>query len=174
VSDDESGIDLAKALLARVTADARSGRLAARGGSGQAGSRFGRRRPADTSRSGAGPDDRDPQLLASSVERLGTERGWQVPLAVAGVTARWAEIVGPELATHCVPDTYTDGSLTVRADSTAWATQVRLLASTLVRRLNDELGASTVTRITVLGPSGPSWRKGKFRVKGRGPRDTYG
>jgi predicted nucleic acid-binding Zn ribbon protein len=62
----------------------------------------------------------------------------------------------------------------VRADSTAWATQLTLLAGSLVRRLNDELGDETVRVIDVQGPRGPSWRKGRLRVKGRGPRDTYG
>ena len=60
------------------------------------------------------------------------------------------------------------------ADSTAWATQVRLLAGTLVRRLNSELGEGTVTRVKVRGPEQPR-RPGEWRVRGgRGPRDTYG
>jgi predicted nucleic acid-binding Zn ribbon protein len=62
----------------------------------------------------------------------------------------------------------------VVADTTAWATQLRLLAPALVRRLNEELGAGTVTRVRVRGPAAPSWRKGGLRVIGRGPRDTYG
>ena len=40
----------------------------------------------------------------------------------------------------------------VRTDSTAWATQLRLLAPTVVRRLNEELGHGTVAVIEVLGP----------------------
>ena len=28
--------------------------------------------------------------------------------------------------------------------------------------------------VTVRGPSAPSWKKGLFAVRGRGPRDTYG
>ena len=62
----------------------------------------------------------------------------------------------------------------MRADSTAWATQVRLLAPTLLRRLAEELGEGVVERVAVGGPVGPSWRKGLRRVPGRGPRDTYG
>ena len=60
------------------------------------------------------------------------------------------------------------------ADSTAWATQVRLLAPQLVRRLNAELGDGTVRRVKVRGPAPPRQR-GAWRVPGgRGPRDTYG
>ena len=63
----------------------------------------------------------------------------------------------------------------VRTDSTAWATQLRLLAPTVVRRLNEELGHGTVALIEVAGPHLPSWKKGPRSVRdGRGPRDTYG
>ena len=63
----------------------------------------------------------------------------------------------------------------VRTDSTAWATQLKLLAPTVVRRLNEELGHGTVTVIEVLGPHLPSLKKGRFGSRdGRGPRDTYG
>ncbi|MFZ1282737.1 MAG: DUF721 domain-containing protein, partial [Propionicimonas sp.] len=44
----------------------------------------------------------------------------------------------------------------------------------LVARLNDQLGQGTVERVVVVGPSAPSWKKGKRSVPGRGPRDTYG
>jgi len=63
----------------------------------------------------------------------------------------------------------------VIADSTAWATQLRLLAATLVRKLNAELGDNTVRRVKVKGPTGPPGQPGGLRVRGgRGPRDTYG
>ena len=124
--------------------------------------------------SGPRPDDRDPQPIATSVDDLVVERGWTQPIAVGGVEGRWGEIVGPDVAAHCVPEQFEAGQLTVRADSTAWATQVRMLAPTLLARLNDDLGAGTVTHLQVQGPQGPSWKKGKLRVKGRGPRDTYG
>ena len=41
--------------------------------------------------------------------------------------------------------------LTVQCDSTAWATQLRLLAPQLVARLNEDLGQGTVRLIKVLG-----------------------
>jgi predicted nucleic acid-binding Zn ribbon protein len=162
-----SGVDLARALLARARADARArgratlDRRAARRGE-----------PGRTS--GAYPDDRDPQPLGESVQRLLAARGWETEAAVGGVVGRWAEIVGAELAEHVRPDVFADGVLVVQADSTAWATQVRSLAPTLVRRLNEEVGHGTVTRVEVRGPGGPSWRKGRLTVRGRGPRDTYG
>jgi predicted nucleic acid-binding Zn ribbon protein len=112
--------------------------------------------------------------VGETVDRFVDERGWTEALAVGGVEGRWPQLVGPEVAAHCVPEEFEAGRLTVRTDSTAWATQVRLLAPTLLARLNDDLGAGTVTHLQVLGPAGPSWKKGRLRVKGRGPRDTYG
>jgi len=62
----------------------------------------------------------------------------------------------------------------VRASSTAWATQVRLLQGSLRARIGEVVGADVVREITVLGPAGPSWKHGLRSVRGRGPRDTYG
>jgi len=125
--------------------------------------------------SGAHPDDRDPQLLDATLGRLVSEHGWEVDLRVQGVFGRWEELVGGEVAQHCTPESFDDGRLVVRTDSTAWATQLRLLAPTVVRRLNEELGHGTVTLIEVLGPHLPTWKKGPRSVRdGRGPRDTYG
>jgi len=125
--------------------------------------------------SGAHPDDRDPQLLAGEVARLTGERGWELPLRMRGVFARWPELVGSEIADHCTPESFVDGRLVVRTDSTAWATQLRLLAPTVCARLNEELGPATVSVVHVEGPHLPTWRKGARSVRdGRGPRDTYG
>jgi predicted nucleic acid-binding Zn ribbon protein len=176
-----SGIDVARGALAAAKAEAKRRGLAARaGGAGRrtaddAGENPRRRRRADTSeRSGAHPDDRDPQLLEASVDRLVADRGWETDAAVGGAMGRWAAIVGPQIAEHSTPLSFADGELVVAAATTAWATELRMLAPTLLRQLAAELGDGTVHRVTVQGPSAPSWKKGPLRVKGRGPRDTYG
>jgi Dna[CI] antecedent, DciA len=116
----------------------------------------------------------DPQRLGHAIGGLLDENGWQQRAAIGSVFGRWAEIVGQDLAAHTTPDAFADGELAVTADSTAWATQVRLLAPQLVRRLNAELGDGTVRRVRVRGPAPPRQR-GAWRVPGgRGPRDTYG
>lgn len=124
---------------------------------------------------GARPDDRDPQLLEQALGRLIANHGWEVDLRVQGVFGRWAELVGEEVAAHCTPESFDEGRLVVRTDSTAWATQLKLLAPAVVRRLNEDLGHGTVTLIEVLGPHLPTWTKGRLSSRdGRGPRDTYG
>lgn len=133
------------------------------------------RRVKTTQLSGSHPDRRDPMLLGAAVERLVTDNGWSADVAVHAVFARWPDIVGQDVAAHCTPTSYSDGNLAIRTDSTAWATQLRLLAPHVVRRMNDELGDGTVLRIDVHGPEAPSWRRGRRSIRGaRGPRDTYG
>jgi predicted nucleic acid-binding Zn ribbon protein len=67
-----------------------------------------------------------------------------------------------------------NGELTIEAESTAWATQLRLLAAKLLARIAAQVGHNVVTKLHIHGPAAPSWTKGPRRVRGRGPRDTYG
>ena len=134
-------------------------------------------RPGGTARPGfpAVARRNDPRPLSAAIGRLLDDEGWGLAAATGSVFGRWAQIVGPELAAHTTPETLREGELTVTADSTAWATQLRLLAAQLVRRLNTELGDGTVLRVRVRGPVTTTRRPGEWRVRGgRGPRDTYG
>ncbi len=162
---DESGLELAR-LISRSLAGAARPSTQKR--------TPGRRRRTHTRSSGSHPDERDPQLLDTTVGKLVDDLGWSVDLRVHGVFGRWPEIVGAAVAEHCTPESYAEGRLVVRTDSSAWATQLTLLAATVVRRLNEVLGDGTVTFLDVQGPHAPSWKKGRFNVPGRGPRDTYG
>jgi predicted nucleic acid-binding Zn ribbon protein len=119
-------------------------------------------------------DERDPALLGAQLERLLLDRGWSADVTVGSVMGRWAEIVGPDIAGHVRPVTFEGSVLSVQADSTAWATQIRLLTSSLLGRIEAVVGAGVVTELVVLGPAAPSWVKGRRRVQGPGPRDTYG
>ncbi|AXK33492.1 DUF721 domain-containing protein [Streptomyces armeniacus] len=163
-----SGVDLARVALRAAKEKARE-----RGAAAQQ-----RKQSRRTGlRSGAGRDGRDPLPLGAAVSRLITERGWEAPAAVGGVMGRWPELVGPEVAQHCEPQRYDEEerSLLVRCDSSAWATQLRLLAPRLVARLNEELGQGTVKVIKVRGPEAPVRRYGPLRAPGStGPGDTYG
>lgn len=169
-----TGLDLARSVAASYRSTAPAARKAAL--RSRTTPFFGRRRPANgpSQASGAHPDERDPQTLDTTIGRLVTERGWRTDVAVHGVFSRWDQVVGHEVAEHVVPERYIDTELTVRADSTAWATQMRLLSGQVLARLNAELGHGTVTRMHVQGPQGPSWKHGLRSVQGRGPRDTYG
>lgn len=164
---DESGTnDLMRQAMARARAQARrSGSRIARPGPGQ---------PVPADRSGAWPDERDPQLLSAELDRLVAAQGWEATLPTATVMGAWDGLVGAEVAAHCRPERLIDGELVLVAESTAWATQLRLLTRPLLKRLAAELGEGVVTSLRVHGPTAPSWRRGPRRVTGRGPRDTYG
>jgi predicted nucleic acid-binding Zn ribbon protein len=109
-------------------------------------------------------------LLAKLVKA----RGWQRPAAEARIFGAWEVLVGGDLGSHCRPVKLEDGELTIEAESTAWATQLRGLAGRLLTRIGAEIGRDVVRRIHVHAPVAPSWGKGPKRVRGRGPRDTYG
>jgi predicted nucleic acid-binding Zn ribbon protein len=124
--------------------------------------------------SGPGADERDPQPLGRLVGRIAAERGWSSRLTTGRLFDRWHQIVGEEVAEHARPIELKDAELTVQADSTAWATQLRLLQKQLLVKIAAGVGNDVVKRLRVLGPTAPSWRYGPRHVRGRGPRDTYG
>lgn len=124
--------------------------------------------------SAAGPDPRDPQPLSAVLGKLMRARGWEQPAAEARLFAMWEQVVGAEVAAHCRPTKLEERELTVEASSTAWATQLRLLASKLLKQIAAEVGHNVVMRLRIHGPAAPTWNRGPRRIRGRGPRDTYG
>jgi predicted nucleic acid-binding Zn ribbon protein len=157
---DTTGLGLARSIARSVGSQSR---------------RRSRPRRTDPQASGARPDGRDPAKLSAAVDRLVESKGWSTELSVHTLLARWGLLVGSVNAAHSHPEAYADTVLTVRTDSTAWATQLRMMAPQLVAMLNDQLGQGTITLVKILGPDAPSWKKGRLAVRdGRGPRDTYG
>ncbi|PFX01896.1 hypothetical protein CJ469_03211 [Nocardia farcinica] len=168
------GVDLARRALEEARAAARaSGKSVGQGRASpvrklRAG---GRRR---SGWSGARPDDRDPQLLSQLATRIAKSRGWDGKVAEGTVFGRWAGVVGEDIAAHATPVTLKDGVLSIVAESTAWATQLRLLQPQILAKINAAVGQGVVRQLKITGPAAPSWRKGERHIKGRGPRDTYG
>lgn len=117
---------------------------------------------------------RDPLPAGALLAEVTEQLGWQAPLAEHELFARWSEIVGSEVAAHSEPQHLENGQLTVKCDSTAWATQLRMLRHDIVSQLERDVPAAAVENIRFLGPDAPSWKKGPRATLGRGPRDTYG
>lgn len=124
--------------------------------------------------SGPGPDRRDPQLLGSATMDMARTRGWQGRMAEGSVFGQWSTVVGDQIAEHASPTSLREGVLTVTAESTAWATQLRMVQSQILAKIAASVGDGVVTSLKILGPSGPTWQKGSRNTGGRGPRDTYG
>ncbi|GAA4282564.1 hypothetical protein GCM10022261_00950 [Brevibacterium daeguense] len=130
--------------------------------------------PVEPVYSGTGADPRDPQPLRTGLETVAQKHGWGTSLEVGAVIGRWHDLVGPHVAAHCSPEKFEPPVLVVRASSTTWATQLRIMTRDLLDRLERELGSRVVEELTILGPTQRSWKHGRRSVAGRGPRDTYG
>lgn len=171
----DTGIDLVRRVLEEARLVARSqGKEVGRGG------RSSRRGRSATSRrgrrgwSGPGPDWRDPQLLTPATQDVIQSRGWSSRVAETTVFTRWLTIVGADIAEHAQPTALSEGVLSVAAESTAWATQLRMVQAQLLAKIIAAAGEGVVTTLKITGPVAPSWRKGPLHISGRGPRDTYG
>jgi predicted nucleic acid-binding Zn ribbon protein len=117
---------------------------------------------------------RDPQSLSAVVDALTAKLGWNSPLAKSELLASWAELAGTETAEHSTPVGIEDGTLSVRCDSTAWATQLRLMRSVVLGEITTRYPDAGITQVRFVGPNVPSWKRGPRSIPGRGPRDTYG
>jgi predicted nucleic acid-binding Zn ribbon protein len=124
--------------------------------------------------SGPGPDGRDPQPLGNIARDVAKKRGWSARVAEGAVLGQWPAVVGRHIAEHATPTTLRDGVLSVSAESTAWATQLRIIQAQVLAMIAAAVGDGVVTSLKITGPVAPSWRKGPLHIAGRGPRDTYG
>lgn len=126
------------------------------------------------SKTGTGRSKYDPQPMNRILREMTSSLGWDRTISVASIAARWNDIVGEVNAEHCVVETFDDSVLVIRTSSTAWANQMKILLPVVERRIHEELGEGIVEKVVIRGPAAPSWKKGRWSVKGRGPRDTYG
>ena len=117
---------------------------------------------------------RDPQPLSAVTRDLTKSQGWGQRVSEGAVFGQWETVVGADIAEHAVPTALSEGVLSVSAESTAWATQLRMVQAQLLAKIAAAVGDGVVTKLKITGPSGPSWRKGPLHISGRGPRDTYG
>ncbi|MCX7543659.1 DciA family protein [Corynebacterium sp. P5848] len=128
----------------------------------------------------SGPDGRA-VVRTDNTESIGSvlgdeirRRGWGRPMAGGWVKANWDILVGEQIAQHSQVQMLKDKQLFITCDSTAWATNLRLMQRKILQIISEKVGPDVIAELKVFGPSQPSWRKGPLHVKGRGPRDTYG
>ncbi|CAB4541926.1 MAG: DUF721 domain-containing protein [Actinobacteria bacterium] len=117
---------------------------------------------------------REPISAGSTLDALIKDFKWTNELGEAELFVSWAKIVGEDTAAKSIPESLQDGVLTVRCSSTAWATQLKLMQKTILEKLKADFPTVDVAEIKLLGPAGPSFKRGPRSVPGRGPRDTYG
>ncbi|AKK01902.1 DciA family protein [Corynebacterium epidermidicanis] len=128
-----------------------------------------------TGRDGRRLARRDQTVSLSSVLNQEIKaRGWQREIAGGWVNSHWAELVGPNIAQHTKVEMLKDKKLFITCDSTAWATNLRMMQRQILQQIAAHVGPDIIAELRIFGPQAPSWRKGPLHVKGRGPRDTYG
>ncbi|WP_233265583.1 DUF721 domain-containing protein [Leifsonia sp. AG29] len=117
---------------------------------------------------------RDPRGLGDVMDSLTAQLGWTSALAQSDILTQWEALAGSENAKHSFPEGITDGALVIRCDSTAWATQLGMMRSELLRKVAELFPDADIETIHFRGPNAPSWNHGPRSIPGRGPRDTYG
>ncbi|MGO3886303.1 MAG: DUF721 domain-containing protein [Mycetocola sp.] len=117
---------------------------------------------------------RDPRGISDVMGALTSSLGWEKQLATSDLVARWADVAGEQTAQHSTPVEITAGVLTIQCESTAWATQLRMMRVELQTQIATQFPEAGVTTIRFLGPNVPSFKRGPRSVQGRGVRDTYG
>lgn len=127
--------------------------------------------PGDSTPFGVG---RDPSGLGDVLDAVTHTLGWTSPLARGELLTAWPELVGVDIAAHSEPVGIDDGVLTIQCDSTAWATQLRIMRAEILTTILRRYPDAEVSSIRFSGPGAPSWKRGPRSVPGRGPRDTYG
>lgn len=127
------------------------------------------------------PDDsvpfgsgRDPGSFIDAMDTLASSMGWGTDLARAELMEQWPDIVGKDVALHAIPTGADHGVMEIQCDSSAWATQLRLMRSTLLESLSEKFPGASIVELSIKAPGAPSWKHGRRSVPGRGPRDTYG
>ena len=119
-------------------------------------------------------EGRDPRDIEDVLDSLTSRLGWTSSLARADLIGSWSEIAGAETAEHSTPVGIEDGVLTVHCDSTAWATQLRLMRGQITTSIAQRFPDAGIESVKFAGPNAPSWKRGMRSIPGRGPRDTYG
>jgi len=90
-----------------------------------------------------------PTLLSGELAKVARRPGWGERLGGVRIWSVWEDIVGPELAAHCEPVRLAGRVLVVRAESAAWATQLRYLTSQLIARAESAMGPGSVREVRV-------------------------
>jgi len=117
---------------------------------------------------------REPVTAGASLDTMLKQFSWDAELSQAELFASWEKLVGELNAKNSTPENLDKGTLVIRCKSTAWATQLRLMQQQILERVNEEFPTLKIEILKFIGPDAPTWKKGKFSVPGRGPRDTYG
>ncbi|TML79583.1 MAG: DUF721 domain-containing protein [Actinobacteria bacterium] len=98
----------------------------------------------------------DPQPLGDLLHSLVSKRGWDERMRFGRLREEWAEVVGPDVAARSTPVALSAGVLSIKADGAAWASELTLLARSIVEKVDSYLGGGVVREVRV--SAGPPLR----------------
>jgi predicted nucleic acid-binding Zn ribbon protein len=102
---------------------------------------------------------REPSRVGEVLGAVGRRLGLANAVGTGRLWATWRDVVGDAVADHAEPTSLRGGVLRVRADSPAWATEVRYLREEIRQRVNVSLGERLVTEIRVWTGPGKTARR---------------
>jgi len=95
----------------------------------------------------------DPVPIADALQKVRAELGLPEGDALGRLTDHWVDVVGGDVAAHARLDTLRDGVVSIVADSSLWASQLRYLETAVRDRANTLIGDDVVRSIRVrVGP----------------------
>lgn len=96
---------------------------------------------------------RDPLALGSAITGMMAERGWEPPETGGSILDQWP-LIAPELAEKvaAVRFEHDTGTLHLLPMSYAYATQLRLHQTSILRRIHDKAGDRSVRALRILPP----------------------
>lgn len=121
-----------------------------------------------------GKPGRDPKSAGSIIAAIAKRNQWTPHLKTAQLSTRWNEIVGDAIAQHTRVESFRDGTITIRADSTVWLTQLQYMLPQMKKVIAQHLAPVEVKDVVLRGPNSYTFKRGRYSVPGRGPRDTWG
>ena len=91
----------------------------------------------------------DPKPLGELLSTLVSGRGWDERMRFGRLREEWADVVGPDVAARSTPVALNAGILSIKADGAAWATELTLLARSIVEKVDSYLGGGVVREVRV-------------------------
>ena len=89
----------------------------------------------------------DPRPFGRSLDAYLASEGLGAMRTLAEVQRLWPEVVGEEVAAHCVPRSLEGSELVVAVDHPSRVTELAFSAATICQRLSDQLGYRAVERV---------------------------
>lgn len=91
----------------------------------------------------------DTESIGSIISRAKVPGAKKKRQALDLIVANWEHIAGARIAAHCEPSRLARGTLTVRADSPAWAAEASVQSAVLLRKIEAMLPGGVVGKVKV-------------------------